>query len=204
MNHLAHLVLAGEDEGLRLGALLGDHVKGRLALSALPPAWARGVLLHRRIDAWSDRHPALGRFLERLDPPWRRYGGVISDVLFDSVLSRHWKRFGPESMPDYARGIDALLARHAQALPPRLALFAAWARQHRLWQRYDDRDMLAMIFQGLARRHGRKSPLASGLELLDRHEQQIERVFLELFPDLQARAQSFREQLLKHVEHVGD
>jgi len=204
MNHLAHFVLAGSDDGLRLGALLGDHVKGRQALASLPSPWVRGVLLHRRIDAWSDQHPALRAFLSELAPPWRRYGGVIVDVLFDYMLSRHWARFGPAPIEQYARSIDALLARHGPDLPPRLASFAAWAREHRLWQRYQDRDMLQQIFSGLARRHARKSPLASGLDLLDRHEARLEAVFLSLFPDLQARVRSWPDPSIKHVEHVGN
>ncbi len=193
MNHLAHLVLADGSDGLRLGALLGDHVKGREGLKALPESWARGVLLHRHIDAWSDRHPAVRAFLARLEPPWRRYGGVISDVLFDTMLSRHWERFGPVPLERFARSTDALLARHADELPERLALFSVWARQHQLWQRYQDREMLAQIFAGLARRHQRKSPLARGLVLLDRHEAELESAFLTLFPDLQARIQAWSE-----------
>lgn len=59
MNHLAHIVLAGTDEGLRLGAFLGDHVKGRADLDDLPSGWAAGVVLHRRIDSLSDAHPAV-------------------------------------------------------------------------------------------------------------------------------------------------
>ncbi len=192
MNYLAHLVLADGDEGLRTGAFLGDYVKGREALESLPSSWASGVILHRRIDAWSDQHPDLRAFLSRLQPPWRRYGGVITDVLFDCMLSRHWDRFGPVPLADFARATDTLLAEHQSSLPPRLLRFAAWARHKNLWQRYQDRDLLRQIFAGLAARHKRKSPLAGGLELLDRYDPQIEQVFLALFPDLKARVAAWR------------
>lgn len=194
MNHLAHLVLADGDEGLRLGALLGDHVKGREALGHWPSSWARGIILHRRIDVWSDQHPDLRVFLARLSPPWRRYGGVITDVLFDCMLSRHWDRFGPAPLAEFARSTDALLAQHQSSLPSRLQRFAAWAHHKRLWERYQDRDLLQQIFAGLAVRHKRKSPLAGGLELFDNCETEIEQVFLAMFPDVKARVAAWRRQ----------
>lgn len=195
MNHLAHVVLAGPEEGLRLGAFLGDHVKGRQALDELPASWAAGVELHRRIDSISDAHPAVLGLLERLDPPWRRYGGVIYDVLFDHMLTRHWSRFGPTDLGRLGREIDLLLARHRRRLPARLVRFSLWAQGRGLWQRYGERDMLEEIFGLLARRHGRRWPLADGARLLDDHEAAIEQAFLELFPDLLARVADERARL---------
>lgn len=192
MNHLAHLVLAGADPGLRLGALLGDHVKGKAALDDWPETWAAGIRLHRRIDSLCDGHPAVLDFLAGLQAPWRRYGGIMLDVLFDTMLSRHWQRFGPMPLNEFALEIDALMLAHREGLPPRMRLFSAWAREQSLWQRYQDRVLLAEIFQRIASRHGRESPLARGLELLDRHDAEIERVFLELFADLEAATRHWR------------
>lgn len=195
MNHLAHVVLAGTDEGLRLGAFLGDHIKGRAALNELPPDWAAGVILHRRIDTLSDAHPAVTAVLETLEPPWRRYGGVILDVLFDHMLTRYWQRFGEVRLPTLADEIDELLARHRSDLPPRLVRFSLWAERRGLWQRYGERSMLDEIFTLLARRHGRAWPLAYGARLLDDRQAAIEQAFLEMFPELQARIAREREAL---------
>lgn len=195
MNHLAHVVLAGPDEGFRIGAFLGDHVKGRAALTRLPASWAAGVELHRRVDSLSDAHPAVSGLLETLGPPWRRYGGVIYDVLFDHMLTRHWSRFGPTGLDQLGLQIDELLARHRSQLPPRLVRFSLWARERGLWQRYGEREMLEEIFALLAHRHGRQWPLAEGTYLLDDHERAIERAFLQLFPDLLARAAEERRRL---------
>ncbi len=192
MNHLAHIVLAGPEDGMRLGAFLGDHIKGREALSQLPPDWRAGVLLHRRVDVMTDAHPAVGRLLEALEPPWRRYGGVIFDVLFDFMLTRHWQDFGPDRLDRLGGQVDELLAAHRSRLPDRLARFSRWAARRRLWQRYGERAMLEEIFVLLARRHGRRWPLAEGIHLLDVHEDAIERAFLELFPDLLAQVERER------------
>lgn len=193
MNHLAHLLLAGAADGDRLGALLGDHVKGRDALAALPPPLERGVRLHRYIDVLADGHPSFSGLLARLEPPFRRYGGVIIDVLFDHMLDRHWQRFSDVPLDRFADAVDVLFARHRSLLPERLRRFMAWARITRLWTHFGNREMLAEIFHRLASRHGRPSPLARGLEVLDGFDAAIEKAFLEMFPELMARAAEFRE-----------
>lgn len=195
MNHLAHVLLAGPDPDHRLGAFLGDHVKGTKALDALTTGVAQGVRLHRRIDVWSDAHPAVAALRARSGARWRRYSGIVFDVLFDTMLVRHWDRFGEGNLREFAGGIDALLAERRPELPERLARFSCWARRTRLWERYDDRAMLAGIFARLADRHGRASPLADGLELLDGMGPEIEAAFLRLFPDLVGRATAFREDV---------
>lgn len=191
MNHLAHLVLAGEDPDDRLGALLGDHLKGRAVLETLRPGLARGVRLHRRVDAWSDADPAVRGLLTRFEPPWRRYGGIVLDVLFDRELSRRWDDFVGSSRAAFGRDVDRLLAAHRHEFPPRLVRFSIWAEAVGLWHRLDDRALLAEIFARIADRHGRREPLASGLELLDRFEPDIGEAFEALFPRLQAQARAF-------------
>ncbi len=191
MNHLAHLVLAGPDQDHRLGALLGDHVKGRLDGLALSPALVRGIGLHRRIDRWSDTDPAVTGLLAGFRPPWRRYGGIVLDVLFDRELSRRWAEFGPQPLAVFGRDVDRLLARRRSELPPRLARFAGWAASVDLWTRMDDRGMLAEIFRLIALRHGRSEPLARGLDLLDAHEDEIARAFDTLFPRLLSRSREY-------------
>lgn len=191
MNHLAHVLLAGSHPDHRLGAFLGDHVKGTAALDALPPEIARGVRLHRKIDSWSDSHPAVIELRARNGPGWRRYSGIILDVLFDAMLVRNWHRYHAVPLATFAREIDTLLAARRAELPTRLVRFSIWARQVGLWTRYDQRAMLDDIFARLAHRHGRPGPLADGTQLLDRMAPEIERTFNEIFPWLQARARAF-------------
>ena len=61
MNYLAHLYLSddGTPESL-VGALLGDFVKGDDHRN-YPPAIQRAILLHRKIDAFTDAHEIFRR-----------------------------------------------------------------------------------------------------------------------------------------------
>lgn len=196
MNHLAHLVLAGPDEGLRLGAVLGDHVKGRLLPERWPAEWPldwrRGIELHRFIDSRCDRHPAVQSLLGELESPWRRYGGIILDVLFDHMLDRHWDRFGPMPIEIFAAEVDGLLGRYRPLLPHRVQRFAVWASARQLWRGYGNTGLLEEIFSLIAQRHARPSPLARGLEILQHRDEQIEAVFFELFGDLSGQVAEWK------------
>ncbi len=57
MTFLAHLLLAGDDDGLRLGAMLGDFVRGRRALVSYPEDVRLGIKLHRHTDQFFDSLP---------------------------------------------------------------------------------------------------------------------------------------------------
>ena len=55
MNYLVHFLLAGDDDELRLGNLLGDYVKGRVERFEHPGVTDRlrtGIQMHRTIDAF--------------------------------------------------------------------------------------------------------------------------------------------------------
>lgn len=194
MNHLAHLLLAGPEEGDRLGALLGDHIKGRSALEELPAPVIRGVRLHRFIDGFTDRHPAGVELLTSLQPPFRRYGGVILDILFDHMLDRHWRRFSDVPLTRFADEVNALFARRREVLPARLRRFLGWADATGLWTRYGEEEMLEEIFTRTAARHGRPSPLGRGVEILRERDADIEVAFLKMFPELMVQAAEFRRR----------
>ena len=95
MNHLAHFALAGEEEALVIGALLGDYVKGPLA-GRLPAGIEAGVRLHRRIDGFTDSHPVPAALRSLFGPGERRLSGVLLDLYFDHLLVLHddLDRFG--------------------------------------------------------------------------------------------------------------
>lgn len=117
MNFLAHLWLAGPDEGMRLGAVAGDFVKGPLP-AGLPADIARGAELHRAIDAFAERHPAFQTSRARVSDVRRRFGGVMIDMFYDHFLAANWGDYHPdEALPVFAARQYALLLDHLHRMP---------------------------------------------------------------------------------------
>lgn len=108
VNHLAHLLLAGTERDEIVGALMGDHVRGRIE-GRFRPGLRFGIRLHRRIDAFTDAHELTLASRRRIRPALRRYAGVVVDLAYDHYLARHWRRFSEEPFAQFADRVYAAL-----------------------------------------------------------------------------------------------
>jgi acyl carrier protein phosphodiesterase len=186
MNYLAHLVLAGDDESLRLGAMLGDFVRGREALAAYPPAMARGIMLHRHIDAFTDGMPAVAALREQVPAPFRRYAGIIIDLAFDHALALRWDEYADQSLEAFDQDIRNLLARHRELVPGRLRRFMAYADGRGLFAAYRDPAEVLHSLSGIGRRLSRPNPLHRAAEIWDDFEPRAGQCFPGAFGEVQS------------------
>lgn len=152
MNHVAHCFLSYPDTGILFGNFIGDYVKGK-AWQAYPPDVQQGILLHRSIDLFTDRHPATSRSVARLRPYAGRYTAPVLDVLYDHLLCRRWKEFSAdlsfEAFADWAyKGLDAQSAN----MPP--ALSKRWPQMlaGRFLHGYQSREGLEWVLRQFSRR----------------------------------------------------
>lgn len=185
MNHLAHLLLAGDDPALQLGALLGDHVRGDVAASGHKPLVCTGILLHRRIDGWTDRHALVAQARNLIEPPFRRYAGIMLDVYFDHLLSLHWQRHSELSLAQFNLRTLTLLDQHHAMLPPGLQRFHRYASSTNVLARYAENGMLEQVFTGISRRLSRSNPLAAAVPVLQARHRELQQVFALFWPQLQ-------------------
>lgn len=187
MNYLAHLYIAEATETSHAGALLGDHVRGRLD-GKLGPGVEAGIHLHRRVDTFTDSHPLVLDSFRCLAPPFRRYAGILVDIYFDYLLARTWS------------------ARHA--LPLDRFVEVATTRVREQWpidapfpvQRLDPLPVLlnsyrhpAGIVDALKRvdqRLSRPSPLPHAWEYLQARDNELATAFEAFFPELLAFART--------------
>jgi acyl carrier protein phosphodiesterase len=105
---------------LRLGNLLGDYVKGRVERFEHPGLTDRlrtGIQMHRTIDAFSDRHPAVHRSKRILSAEYGRLSGVIVDVFYDHVLARRWTEHHPRPLLAYTQEVYRTLNANLYRLP---------------------------------------------------------------------------------------
>ena len=194
MNYLVHFLLAGDDDELRLGDLLGDFVKGRVERfehSGLTDRMRTGIQLHRTIDAFSDRHRAVARSKGILAPQYGRLSSVIVDVFYDHVLARRWVEHHAEPLAEYSQAIYRSLHGNLHRLPAAVhPLIQAMSRgdwlRHYASQRGIDRAL-----QGMAARRPVASQIGTAGQLLSQHFDRFSADFDEFLPDLRARCEAF-------------
>ena len=186
MNYLAHLILAGEDEALRLGAMLGDFVRGREALAGYPPDLAHGIMLHRHIDAFTDGMPAVADLRKHVPAPFRRYAGIIIDLAFDHALARRWDEYCDRALESFDRDVREMLARHQELVPDRLQRFMDYADRRGLFAAYRDPAEILHSLRGIGRRLSRPNPLHRAAEIWDEFGPRAERCFPDAFREVQS------------------
>jgi len=167
LNFLAHLLLAGDDEGLRLGAMLGDFVRGNEALARYDAATRLGIRLHRHIDATTDSLPAVRTLLTKLQPPFRRYGGIIIDLAFDHELAKRWDEYSDSSLRDFDLGVREMLKANDALLPDRLRRFMSYADRRGLFASYREESEILLSLKGIGKRVSRANPLHRVDEIWD-------------------------------------
>lgn len=194
MNYLSHIFLSGEDRRIQIGNFIGDAVKGE-AYKQYPLLFQRGILLHRRIDDYSDHHPLVKEAVYLGRTVWGRYAGVVIDILFDHFLAVRFTEYSP----------DIPLSRFAGRFYISLVVCYPWlpARIRRfLWHFIFTNRLCQYASVGGIRRSleimiiYRNLPisLSETMGFFALHYEELETLFIAFFPDLR---QMCRQELLK-------
>ena len=190
MNYLAHLYLAGPTDASRIGNLLGDFVKGTPASleGDYPVEVIAGIVMHRKLDRFTDRHEQFLRARSLLAPERRRFAGIVVDIFFDHFLSRHWHEYSVQPLPLFIEAVHASLQRHPDWLSPKLAAVAPRLRSENWLHRYGSPEGITRTLERVARRSPRIAPIKDSIEDLLGKYNTFEETFLRFFPDARAFA----------------
>lgn len=195
MNYLAHIYLARHSEPAMLGALLGDFARGDVS-GRFGPEIELEILLHRRVDSYTDRHPVFVQARQHFDPARRRFAGILLDVFFDHALSRQWQRYSSEPLPDFIARFYGALDYHRAILPADLAELAPRMTRQDWLGSYGELEGVEMAISRMSHRLSRNGELLrDGLLDLRAHYAELCASFDLFFPELVAFSLSERERL---------
>ncbi len=188
MNWLAHLYLSDPNAQFRTGNLLPDLASAS-QLAGLPEAFQKGIRRHRAIDCFTDTHPRVKTCVSRFPPPYRRFGGILTDVYFDHFLARDWVKYSTVPLPQFIdeayRDIDSCL--------PHIPTNAAYPLHRMLdedWlSSYHTIPGIADILSRISRRLRRPFDLSRSLPIFQEQESDFSADFHAFFPELIAHVQ---------------
>ena len=188
MNFLAHLLLAGDDDGLRLGAMLGDFVRGQRALDFYPGDVRLGIELHRHTDQFFDSLPEVATLRKHFPAAFRRYSGIVIDLAWDHELAKRWENYSSQSLEHFDQEIYQLLAKNDRLLSDRLRQFMRYAGRRGLFAAYREKSEIMHSLRGVGSRLSRPNPLHRVEEIWDelapRFSASFECVFIQVQSDV--------------------
>jgi acyl carrier protein phosphodiesterase len=122
MNYLAHIYLSGNEEDVKIGNFIGDYVKGS-AFHIYPDKIKQGILLHRFIDSFTDKNTHTLDAKQLFAPKYRKYAGIVIDIIYDHFLAANWSRYSYLSLRDYIKNFHELLISKNEMLPTEVQEF---------------------------------------------------------------------------------
>lgn len=183
MNFLAHFHLAWPEEGLVVGALEGDYLKGPLR-GQLPAGIESGVKLHRAIDAYTDQHSLMAELRQAFTRDLRRYAGILIDLSFDHYLSVHWESFSRVTLDDFKTTVYQSLNTHHMHLSPPAQRMRSRMQEHDLLGLYGQWDTIPASAARIGQRFRRGNPFLETEQHLEPVRERLEQAFLDFYPEL--------------------
>jgi acyl carrier protein phosphodiesterase len=183
MNYLAHLYLSGNDEKIQVGNFIGDFVKGK-NWEKYPAGIGHGILLHRRIDSFTDHHP---KFIEArilFKPEFGLYSGIIIDFLYDHYLAKNWNNFSTQPLNEFTKHAHKVLLKNFLRLPAQVQQFLPFLIKNRRLETYATVEgILAAV--GIMSKYSSLPDKPNQLKNTWMHEYQfLEENFIAFMPDL--------------------
>jgi len=183
MNFLSHIYLSGNSEGLIIGNFIADSVKGSDHKN-YPPEIQKGILLHRKIDTFTDTHPIVEESKKRLRPKYRKYASVIVDIFYDHYLAANWNDFSEEKLSDYTERIYVLIQKNHFLLPSGSVHFTKYMIKYNILEAYSRLEGIEQVLAGMSQRATFVSNMEHSIVDLKEYYELFEDEFKRFFPEL--------------------
>ena len=154
-----------------------------------------GIQMHRAIDAFSDRHPAVHRSKRIVAQEYGRLSAVIVDVFYDHVLARRWTEHHPQPLSVYAQDVYRTLGGNLHRLPAGVHPLVRSMTRGDWLGGYASARGIERALQGMAQRRPVAATIGTAGRMLADHFDRFSDDFDEFLPDLRTRCAEFLESL---------
>jgi acyl carrier protein phosphodiesterase len=183
VNFLAHLFLSGDNTGIKMGNFIADFVKGNSYLS-FPTDVRKGIILHRKIDTFTDSHALVKHSKSLLYSKYHKYAGIIVDIFYDHFLAVSWKQYADESIEDYIDSVYIMLHHNFDVLPLEMQQFIPNFIKHDWLRAYLSIDGVKRVLNGMTKGTSLPKETDYAIEILNNQYHDFENDFLSFFPEL--------------------
>lgn len=196
MNFLAHLYLSGNNPQVQIGNFIGDHVKGRDYQKYLPDI-QKGILLHRKIDHFTDTHPLVKESAKRLKERYGRYAGIVIDVFYDYYLANNWSRYNTVSLSEFVDDAHHVLLRNYFKLPSKVKRFLPFMLKSRRLETYATKEGIDRSLRIMSNYSSLPNHVSWAMQQMDKYNQDFNAEFLAFFDEVKVMVEKELEEVNK-------
>lgn len=183
MNYLAHFYLSHYNENLIIGNYIADDVKGKDYLK-YPEKIQEGILLHRKIDVFTDTHSMVEQSKDRIRTKHRKYTPVIIDVFYDHILAKNWTNHSEDDLKEFTHFIYKTLYRNIMHLPLKSQFRLGFMSKDNWLYNYHKIEGIEKALKGLSRRANFENTMFAAHQELDDLYLHFENDFNYFFSEL--------------------
>jgi len=204
MNFLAHIFLSGDHLEVKLGNFFGDFVKGN-QLDRFPERVRQGIVLHRKIDSFTDAHPVFRESVQLLRPAFGRYAGIMADMYYDHLLAVSFQQYSVKQLRSFARNFYFHALLRYPLLPPRIKRFIFHFVTTNRLHKYASYGGLKASLEIMRDRKSKAIQPEVAVVVLDQYYANLSTHFSVFFPEMIEFVQNELSVLnLTYENHVND
>ena len=193
MNFLAHAYLSFNDPELLTGNMIADAIKTKKPTD-FPEMIKKGIMLHKSIDAYTDQHILVKKTRKIFYPVISHYAMVISDVIYDHFLGINWAKFNDMTLKDFSERTYTDLEKNNIYFPEKFARIFPYMKNDDWFEMYSTHNGIEQTIQRLSHRSKQFIWPKETMRIFDKQYIELEKYFLEFFPDLENHSKFFLEQ----------
>ncbi|WP_068718287.1 acyl carrier protein phosphodiesterase [Vibrio tritonius] len=184
MNYLAHLHIAEHSQSNLLGNLLGDFVKGA-PHGRYSDEVVQGILLHRWVDAYTDRHDIIKQAKALFPKPLQRFAPIALDMFWDHCLASRWNEFSALDLTEFvAHAKQQVKHSYEPDLPAQYLRMTDRMWSGRWLESYQDFDNIEFALKRIATRSERIAPVALCSQSLLANYAALQTLFTDFYPQV--------------------
>jgi len=182
MNYLAHIHLSDNSDENMLGNFLGDSVNKPLE-NEFEYSIKHGILMHKKLDTFTDSHPDFLRSRKRISSTNRRLSGVLIDMFYDHFLAKNWDEYSSISLDEYADNFYKILEKFSYCLPDKLTSRMPFMIKENWLLSYKDISGIEISVNRISKRFSNtKHPLVNPIDELINNYESLENDFKSFYP----------------------
>jgi acyl carrier protein phosphodiesterase len=203
LNFLAHILLSGNDDDIKIGNFLGDFVKGRLNKltdSQYSIGVIKGMALHREIDYFTDTHPIVKQSIDRLQPKYHKFSGIVIDMFYDHILAKNFNQYSTTSLSEYSQKFYDLLEKRKTEIPEPMDRIVKSLVTRNWFLGYENYEGIRWALTGISKRLSFESGIENAVEDLKQDYDLYEAEFQIFFPEIMEHCVEFLQNSLKTID----
>jgi acyl carrier protein phosphodiesterase len=194
MNYLAHAYLSFKDQRILVGNMISDFVKGKKKFD-YDDIIQKGIMLHRAIDEFTDRHETTRQSKVFFRPAYGLYSGAFVDVAYDHFLATDSREFTEGSLLTFSLDTYSQLSAYEQVFPEKFKIQFYHMRSGNWLFNYRLRNSMYRSFAGLVNRSAYMHEHQTAYTIFEQHYEELRNIYQVFFPELKNFAMQKMRQL---------